>query len=296
MPSKNRPLENIVHRTESRPFSLHHTLVASEEPCALYLHCHPEAELFFLEQGEIVFYVEDRSFVLKGGDAIFIPPGLIHHAQKCDGVNTPCSYSALVCSTDMLENLLPPYYHSYFLPLHLQEMEYIYPIFAANPAHSKLLSLLPPLFQYREMRLETCELALSGTLLICWQELYNLCFSRLTVPAVPEASIQALRRCLNYILENFSERLSLPFLAQLAGFSQGYFCRCFKELTGYAPFAYLNRIRITKSCELLVQTDKKITEIASLCGFDNISYFNRTFQKQTGTTPTAYRRTGRFSS
>ena len=52
---------------------------------------------------------------------------------------------------------------------------------------------------------------------------------------------------------------------------------------------HLNRLRIVKSCEMLLRTDKKITEIASLCGFNNISYFNRTFYKIMGISPSGYR-------
>ena len=53
------PIENIVHRTASRPFSLYRTVVGKGESCALYPHCHPEAEIFYLEQGAVEFQVEN---------------------------------------------------------------------------------------------------------------------------------------------------------------------------------------------------------------------------------------------
>ncbi|MBO5282318.1 MAG: helix-turn-helix domain-containing protein [Lachnospiraceae bacterium] len=289
-PHAPSPTENIIHRTASRPFSLHHTLVGKEETCALYLHCHPEAELFYLEQGKLEFQIENRTYVLCAGEGIFIPPDLIHSALNLTDAREMCSYRAIVFSVALLEKSLPPYCQPYFTPLYLQRLDCIYPITRANPANDKLLSLLPSLFSFQETALDRYELALTGSLLLCWQELYNHCFSQ-AAESTPRCGNQTeLTASLTYIQQHFSEPLTLADLAASAGFSEGYFCHSFKSFTGYSPFVYLNRIRIVKSCELLIQTDKKITEIASLCGFNNISYFNRTFYKMMHLTPSGYRK------
>ena len=52
---------------------------------------------------------------------------------------------------------------------------------------------------------------------------------------------------------------------------------------------YLNNVRITKSKELLSQTDKKMYQIAKSVGYDNVKYFFRIFKKLTGMTPEEYR-------
>lgn len=282
------PLESIVHRTASRPFSLYRTVVNRGETCALYLHCHPEAELFYLEQGAVEFQVESRSFSLRSGEGIFIPPGQIHSAvNHTEGL---CCHRALVFDLNLLEQNLPPYCQAYFAPLQLRRIDCVYPVTREKAENARLLTLLPHIFSLQEPELARYELSLIGTLLLCWQELYNLCFSRLSLDPSDNFLYQEIQKSLDFLQQHFSEPLTLKDLSEKAGFSESYFCHRFRDCTGYSPFSYLNRLRIVKSCELLTKTDKKITEVATLCGFNNISYFNRTFQKLMGASPSNYRR------
>lgn len=281
------PLETIVHRTASRPFSLYRTAVNPGESCALYRHCHPEAELFYLEQGSIDFLAENDSFSLREGEGIFVPPGQIHSAiNQTEG---SCCHRALVFDLNLLEQNLPPYCQTYFAPLKLRRLDCVYPITREREENTRLLTLLPAVFSLPEPELARYELSLIGILLLCWQELYNLCFSRLGLDSSDHSLRGEIQKSLDFLQQHFSEPLTLAELSEKVGFSESHFCRRFRDCTGYAPFAYLKRLRIVKSCELLTQTDKKITEIAILCGFNSISYFNRTFQKIMGTAPSDYR-------
>ena len=158
------------------------------------------------------------------------------------------------------------------------------------PENAVLLALLPRFFEFIRTDPDTCELSILGMLLICWQELYNNCFSRVFAELKNDGLGAALQRSMDYIGAHYSEPLSLSALAKSAGLSESYFCHSFRAHTGLTPFAWLNRVRVIKSCEYLTRTDKKITEIASLCGYNNISYFNRIFYKIVGLTPSAYRR------
>lgn len=283
------PLETIIHRTASRPFSLYRTVVDQEERSALYLHCHPEAELFYLEEGMVDFQVESCSFSLQAGEGIFIPPNQLHSAMKQTDCSGSCSHRAVVFDLNLLEQNLPPYCQAYFAPLQVRRADCVYPIKLDQPKNKRLLALLPAIFTLQRPKLEQYELSLTGILLLCWQELYNLCFSELNRLPFDSSPCKEIQKSIDYLQHNFADSLTLADLSKKAGFSESYFCHSFKNCTGYTPFAYLNRLRIVKSCELLARTNKKITEIASLCGFNNISYFNRTFYKTAGTTPSAYR-------
>ena len=56
------------------------------------------------------------------------------------------------------------------------------------------------------------------------------------------------------------------------------------------PFTtYLNDYRLTLAAKSLLETHKAVLEIASECGFENLSYFNRIFKKKYGITPREYR-------
>lgn len=285
---QNFPVENIIHRTGNSPFSLHHTIVEPGEPSALYLHCHPEAEFFYLKEGEIMFRAEQQCYHLHSGDSIFLPPNLIHKAERDGDLSATCEHYALVFSTHLLTDYAPIDQFGFFASLKGNPMNCLCPLYANDPRHARLLTSLSAVFAHLEQPPETFCLTLTGTLLICWQELYNLYFSDIG-NASPDYESLELQKSLDYMMEHYSESLSLQDLAKHAGFSEGYYCHSFKRFIGCPPFKYLMRIRIVKSCELLTQTDKKIIEIASLCGFNNVSYFNRTFRKIMNTTPSAYR-------
>ena len=100
-------IEQILHQTQSRPFSLHHTVVYPNMTSALYLHCHSEMEFFYLEQGNVQFQIEDAKFTLQAGDAIFIPPNLLHSAKRMGDPTEDCSFYAIVFSLKMIMDITP---------------------------------------------------------------------------------------------------------------------------------------------------------------------------------------------
>ena len=80
---KNKELlENVKHFTKVRPFSIHKTEIGADSTNALYVHYHPEMEFIYLDEGSMTFYVEGKQYNMKEGDALFIPPALVHNAVK----------------------------------------------------------------------------------------------------------------------------------------------------------------------------------------------------------------------
>lgn len=78
------------------------------------------------------------------------------------------------------------------------------------------------------------------------------------------------------------------FLAA-AGRSHEHVCRQSRRYLGLSPTQYVNRIRIQHAAMLLADTDRPLPDLASYCGFENLSYFHRMFRQQYGTTPHNYR-------
>lgn len=97
-------------------------------------------------------------------------------------------------------------------------------------------------------------------------------------------------RTMTYINENLSASLTLEGLAAHCGFSRTYFSSLFTSLNGLTPWEYITIRRIEKSKELLKDTDMSVLSVASACGYDNLSNFNRMFVRTTGFTPSAYRK------
>lgn len=92
-----------------------------------------------------------------------------------------------------------------------------------------------------------------------------------------------------YIKEHLSERISLDEAAAQAHLSKSYFCRILKSELGCTFTEYVNRLRIERSKSLLFSSRMSIVEISLEVGFEDQSYFNRIFKKQTGLSPRKYR-------
>ena len=82
-------------------------------------------------------------------------------------------------------------------------------------------------------------------------------------------------------------------IAASASVSASECLRCFHSIIHCTPIQYLRRYRIQRSAELLRQTDMSVSEIGVLCGFQEMSYFARSFKEIRGCTPTEYRKLGK---
>ena len=79
-------------------------------------------------------------------------------------------------------------------------------------------------------------------------------------------------------------------IAAAASLSDSECLRCFRTSIGSTPIQYLKHYRLQQATSLLISTDKKITDIALSCGFQDVSYFTKSFREHLGTTPTQYRK------
>ena len=100
-----------------------------------------------------------------------------------------------------------------------------------------------------------------------------------------------LRRAERYIWENYTNKISLREAAKAAGLSAPYFSSVFKKEMGENFSNYLNRLRVERAMAMLTGTAKPLNEIAKLCGFEDQSWFSKTFKRMTGASPGKYRET-----
>lgn len=103
------------------------------------------------------------------------------------------------------------------------------------------------------------------------------------------ARSEAVQKCCDYIEMNLGEKIRASDLASLAGYSEYYITRKFKEETGYFINDYLKFARMERAKLLLQSTDLSILEIAGQLGFATRSYFSQAFREITGMTPTQFR-------
>jgi|LSQX01.1.fsa_nt_gb AraC-like DNA-binding protein len=97
------------------------------------------------------------------------------------------------------------------------------------------------------------------------------------------------RYILNYVDQNYMKPLTLTEISRELNFSLPYICRRFKNEVGMSFVEYLQKKRIEQSCRLILNTDKKIADIAELVGYTDTKFFNQIFKKHLKMTPREFK-------
>ena len=100
----------------------------------------------------------------------------------------------------------------------------------------------------------------------------------------------SLDRPIKYMREKLGKKISLSDVAKDCGMSVSSLESKFKELMGISAYNFLISLRIEQAKELLTETSYQITDIAESLGYDNLFYFCNAFKKQTGMTPSEFRK------
>jgi len=100
-----------------------------------------------------------------------------------------------------------------------------------------------------------------------------------------------INEVLSHINDNLTEAIDETALARLAGVTPSTLSRSFRRHTGQSLTKYVNRLRVTLACQLLMSSEfGSVTEVCYASGFNNVSNFNRQFLALRGVTPTQFRR------
>lgn len=105
----------------------------------------------------------------------------------------------------------------------------------------------------------------------------------------PQNKISGIQFAILYIQNNFTKKITLKDIAKIANYSPNYFCSSFKKFTGVTFIDYLNELRFSYAKKLLLNTNHSASEIAERCGFNDFSYFMKTFKSRHGVTTKMYR-------
>ncbi|MGK8439787.1 AraC family transcriptional regulator [Ectopseudomonas hydrolytica] len=126
--------------------------------------------------------------------------------------------------------------------------------------------------------------------LLAASEDYQLLSAMTAADLGDEQHVERINRAVDYIFQHYAQDLCQEEVAEHLGMTPSYFSRFFKQATGRGFVEFVNRLRVSKSCELLSKSEKPVTEVCFESGFSNISNFNRRFQQLKGMTPSRYRK------
>lgn len=115
--------------------------------------------------------------------------------------------------------------------------------------------------------------------------------SRFLKYATPRSGVSdsRIQQSLAYIRNNVRGHVSVAALASMACMSKDHYIRTFKKETGETPNAYITKRRMKAAELLLITTDAPVKAVADKLGYDDYSYFNKTFKRYSGVTPQQYR-------
>lgn len=242
-------------------------------------HWHLEYELILVLSGRFELSLDGKAFPMKAGDCAWVGSGVVH-----GGIPSDCIYECVVFDLGTLLHDTPVCARSAagFLS---DENEYtgVFPVGSVQAGLSRQL-----MAAMREEK-KGYEWTTVG---LMWQLMGSLVSTEPSPPAPlrNRGKILKLKSVLSYIRDHYEDTITLSELAGLAGMTPKYFCRAFSHMTGKTPIEYLNYYRIEQAGGQLLLTDRSITDIALGCGFNDMSYFSRTFSRYKGVSPTEYRR------
>ena len=132
-----------------------------------------------------------------------------------------------------------------------------------------------------------------------YSSMLSMCFEQILIAAqrhfedsqnASSFTLNEIERATNYFNENYQKPISVTAYATSRGMSAGWFINNFKKINKVTPAQYLINLRITNAIEMLIGSNKNITEIANAVGIEDSLYFSRIFKRHTGVSPSDYRR------
>ncbi len=234
-------------------------------------HLHYSVELALVKSGRTRVTIDSKIYEVEGGDVIIVFPNQVHGFDTVEREK----YILLIVNPDII---------SEFAPMLISGVPISNVI--KGGAQDVELSMLAEKIsqayygeeQYREQVLRGYLLAFFGKLL-----------QKLEIRTVESKESNVLGVILNYCINNSDRPLSLDVLEHDLHISKYYISHTISSKLHMGFNDYINSIRISNACKYLLKTDRSMTEISDLVGFNTMRTFNRAFQKRMGVTPTQYR-------
>ena len=247
-------------------------------------HWHPDLEFILVLDGELDYFVNNRTSHMKTGEGIFVNSKRLHYSFS--GNKTNCAFLVIVVHPTLIGDDTPT------------GSEYIKSKFGADTEDYILLTkgvewqneVLTAVGRiYDETRRDSPNplRVISQTTSICACIGDNILHS--VSHNTKDRSLPAIWGMTGFIQRNYGGKMTLDDIAAAGSVCRSGCCRLFQEYVGQTPGAYLTRYRINKSCEMLKETRVPVIEVSMACGFQSPSYFTHIFQKEIGMTPREYR-------
>ncbi len=232
---------------------------------------HKQVELLWVKNDSITVTVDSKEYVLNSGDIYLVFPNILH------SIETNGKDCLLIIADD-----------DFFVSYHdlLSHFKPKVPILRKGEFPEIVYTLLARVAEIQKMNFEQKGSAISGYITAVLGELLE------GIDLVERSADSDLIQLLVlYLLDNYTKEISLEDVARDLNYNKFYISHIISDTFKCNFRVLINSYRIGMAQNLLLSTDKNISEIAFECGFKNQSSFNRIFLKHCGMTPSTFRHT-----
>ncbi len=257
-------------------------------PCVDW-HWHATLEINVCASGALKTSTQRGEYIVREGDAVLVNANVLHRNEAYEGapgvrVQTHMFDRSLVAAAELPQR-------RYVAPVVECALLDALPLSRGEPRQRAVLEALDRAFEAASEEKGGYELEICGLLNRAWQGVYAQALPVIGArQPLPRMETARLKQMLGFIREHFAEDISPADIAAAAGVCERECFRCFKQELGTTPLSSLTDFRVRKAAELLRETDRSVTDIASACGFATSSYFGKVFRRRMNLSPLAYRR------
>ena len=276
--------ENKPHGTKDDPFSTYH-IENRGQSFQIPVHWHDELEIIYVKSGFLTVNISGENYIGKPGDAFVESPGNLHFMGSQTGTVDyftflfPLKYIAFR-TDDMLDDKLIEPLNSGHLMISpeikdtvKEQCEQLAGVYAAE--------------------IDESEPKITGQIkkkIILLQFIHELWKKGFIVENDTTGRNTVEKEMVSYIQQNYTGKILLREFGEQFHLSEKYISRYFKEHFHITLSQYVTYLRLEHAKQMLQETDISVTEVAMQSGYQNISYFIRSFKKTYGVSPLKYRK------
>ncbi len=282
--------EEKLQGTLLYPFQIYHMYDANAKIFVSH-HWHDYVEIIYIETGKLFISISNEQYMGVPGDIFFINEEELHEMYVED---TKTLYYAFLFPMKYLNFEMKDFVeNSYLGSLYNKDSTFTNKLPQACKVYEEIchqLELLIHLNESEEMAYQF------GTKIALLNIIYLLAKEKLIKEKVNNHSLSKINKLnllkdiTSYIYKNYNDKIYLKTISNKFGMCPKYFCKFFKDNFGKTFIEYLKDLRIEKSMNMLIDSNLSIMDISFANGFENFSYYIRTFKKLVGCTPSSYRK------
>ena len=276
--------ENKPHGTKDDPFSTYHIENAGRS-FQIPVHWHDEFEIIYVRSGFLTVSISGESYIGKTGEAFVVSPGNLHLMGSQSGTVDyytflfPLKYISFRTDDMLDEKLLEPLNSGHLM---------ICP--RVKDTAKELCEQLIEIYMAKKDESESKIATQVRTKIILLQFILEMWKKGFVIENDTNGRNTVEKEMVSYVQQNFTGKISLKEFGEQFHLSEKYISRYFKEHFHIALSQYVTYLRLEHAKQLLQDTDIPITEVAMQSGYQNVSYFIRSFKKTYGVSPLKYKK------